>query len=218
MEAHRAMGRGRSSAPVGFSEEYRQAVRAGAAHHQQSKTYSGLLLRPHKPFLSAMISRLGIASALDYGAGKGLQYEWVDPADGKTIEQAWGFEVRKYDPCWPPFAAEPTDCFDLVVCTHTLSLIPVGDLDAVLAHLFGFASKAVFIAEKIGPRKKAEALPTAAADWPRYRWLDRIAPFADHYAGLETVFSSRERTSAGAIMTRWTRRNGGWHGDIAGDR
>lgn len=216
MGAHRELGRGRAAAPVGFSPDYSRAVEAGALHHQRSKTYSGMLMRPHKPFLSAMIERLRIASALDYGAGKGLQYEWVDPADGKTLEQAWGFEVRKFDPCWPPFADEPDGRFDLVICTHTLSLVPIGDLDAVLAHVFGFARKAVFIAEKIGPRKKAEAVSGSAAGWTKEQWLDRIAPFADHYRGLETVFSSRERTAAGAIMTRTTRRNGGWHGVIAG--
>ncbi len=136
------------------SKEYRRALKQATAHHARSKTYSGLFLRPHKPFLSELIERLGIASALDYGSGKGLQYEWIDPEDGKTLEQAWGFEVAKFDPAWPPYAVEPAGPFDLVICTHVLGSIPLKDFEWVIPHLFNTATKAVFIAEKFGTLKK----------------------------------------------------------------
>lgn len=216
MGAHRELARANA---LGFSPRYHAAVAEGAAHHARAKTYSGLLMRPHKPFLTAMIDRLQIRSALDYGAGKGLQYQWIDPTDGKTLEQAWGFEVHKYDPCWPPFAADPLGPFDLVICTHTLSLVPLSDVGAVLLRLCALADKAVFIAEKIGERKKQEVAPAGLpTGWSKELWLDRIGPMADHFPGLEVVFSSREKTDRGVITTRWTRRNRGWHGEIAGAR
>jgi hypothetical protein len=210
MAAGRAMDPQRLSG--GFSPLYYSGIREGAAHHAASKTYSGSLLRPHKPFLTGMIRRLGVQSILDYGCGKGLQYEWIDPSDGKTLEEAWAVPVAKYDPCWPPFAQEPEGQFDLVICTHTLALIPLQDLDRVIARLFGLAAKAVFIAEKIGERKKAEvADPDARAiGWQRRDWLDRIGSLADEYPQIEATVSTRERIGGATIMTRSRRVRGGW--------
>jgi hypothetical protein len=202
---------------------HKLAVEEGARHHAESKTYSGSLMRPHVPYLSEMISRLGVRSALDYGCGKGEQYRWRDPHHAnQTVEERWGFTVTKYDPCYPPYAAEPKGKFDLVVCTHTISLIPLVDLDWALGRLFGFASKAVFIAEKIGSgkRKKGEiADPTERAiGWTVNQWLDRIAPFADERPDLETVFSSREKLGGATITTRHRRTRDGWHSEVAGPR
>lgn len=205
----------------GESESHRQAVAEGAEHHRNNKTYSGSLMRPHVPYLERLIGRLEIRSALDYGCGKGVQYDWRDPEVGhRTIEERFGFPVFKYDPCWPPFAAEPEGCFDLVICTHTASLIPLDAQEWFLRRLYGFAAKTLFIAEKIGERKKGEVgdPENRAIGWTVQQWLDRLAPFADEFAQIETVFSSRERTEAGVITTRWRRSGGEWAGEVAGPR
>lgn len=203
------------------SDAHAEAVAEGARHHLESKTYSGSLMRPHVPYLSDLISRLGVRSALDYGCGKGEQYRWRDPFyANRTVEERWGFVVRKYDPCWPPFAAEPVGRFDLVLCTHTLALIPLADLDWALARLYGFAGKALFIAEKIGERKKREVMAAEERPigWSVRQWLDRIEPFADQCGSVETIFSSRERIGDATITTRWTRIGAGWHAEQAGPR
>lgn len=206
---------------MGPSEEHAIAVAEGARHHLESKTYSGSLMRPHVPYLSAMIERLGIASALDYGCGKGAQYRWQIPAHGgQTIEQLWGFEVTKFDPCYAPYAAEPEGLFDLVLCTHTLSLLPAADLEWALKRLFGFARRAVYIAEKIGGRKKREVADPQGRAIGRTveEWLDQIAPFADECPQIETVFSSRERVGEATVTTRHRRQDGRWIAEIAGPR
>lgn len=136
------------------SDLYWKALAEAKAHHASSKTYSGKFLRPHKPFIGELIEQFDCKTALDYGAGKGVQYAWVDPADGKTLEQAWGIEVEKYDPAWSPFEVEPDGPFDLVICTHTLGSIPTVDHEWVIDHLLDTASKVLYIAEKIGPVKK----------------------------------------------------------------
>lgn len=189
------------------SKLYDKAVADAAAHHANSKTYSGKFLRPHKPYLSAMIADLEIRSALDYGCGKGEQYNWVDPEDGKTLEQAWGFEVAKFDPCWPPFAAEPVGNFDLVICTHVLGSIPIKDLSWVVERMLTLATKAVYIAEKIGPIKKAvhgdrEGFPN---EWSAARWqetLESLIKASGISAPPMVILSTLERTDQGKIMKR----------------
>lgn len=195
------------------SAAYDRALAEATAHHASSKTYSGKFLRPHKPFLVELIQRLGVTSILDYGCGKGAQYEWVDPADGKTLEQSFGCTVSKYDPAWPPFAAEPTGQFDLVICTHVLGTIPIVDQTWLFGRLFGFATKAVYIAEKVGPvKKKVFSDPTVMPhDFTPERWLAHAGPYASDFAG-ETHMSFRYRDDAddSVYVDRYRFENADW--------
>lgn len=193
------------------SESYRRALAEAIEHHASNKTYSGKFLRPHKPLLTDLVKRLGVSSILDYGAGKGSQYVWVDPADGLTLEQAWGCEVTKYDPAWPPFATEPVGTFDLVICTHVLGSIPVVDLDWAFKRIFGFATKAVYFAEKLGPIKKTaiSAPDERPTDWSAEQWIDAIKPHTKAFPG-ETHFAFRKREEDGVFVDRHRFRNGRW--------
>lgn len=164
---------------------YFHALSESQAHHLSNKTYSGSFLRPHKPFIKEIIDRLGIRSILDYGCGKGRQYEWIDPADGLTLEQFWGVEVARYDPAYPPYAAEPVGTFDLVLCTHTLGSIPTQDLPWAIRRLYRLANKAIYVSEKIGPAKKQVFAKTDVMPhgWTEKQWRDVIA--AQHRSGIE---------------------------------
>lgn len=192
------------------SREYDRAVAEAQAHHADSKTYSGRLLRPHKAYLTALIERLGIQSALDYGCGKGEQYRWIDHVDGKRLEELWGFEVAKFDPAFPPYAAEPEGKYDLVICSHTLSIIPQADLDWVTRRLFEHAGRAVFIAEKIGGRKKRVDNPDGRAiGWESARWLNHVGSIAQEFPEILAVLSVREDLPRGRVTTRHS-----WQGGI----
>lgn len=207
------------------SSAYIQAVAEASAHHARSKTYSGKFLRPHKPFLMSLIAEHGIESALDYGAGKGAQYTWVDPDDGQTLEQAFGFEATKYDPAWPPFAAEPEPgaTFDLVLCTHTLGSIPIADQAWVIERLFSLATKVVYIAEKLGPNRKAvhrdrDQFPQ---EWTRNQWLDALSPHAKagKARGVTAITSFRTRDETDGVQVErlvWTGTTRGAGGVPAG--
>lgn len=184
------------------SDLYRMALEEARKHHARSKTYSGKLLRPHKVYLTALIEECGIAGALDYGCGKGEQYRWVDPTDGKTLEELWGFEVAKFDPAWPAYEIEPDGSFDLVICTHTLGSIPIEDHAWVLDHIFRRATKAVFIAEKIGGIKKVvHGFRSGFVNgWSRERWIETIikarrlsrSSAAVHFSTVEKVRGQKQ--------------------------
>lgn len=189
------------------SAEYRRCLKESKQHHRNSKTYSGRLLRPHAPFIKEIIDRHGCKSVLDYGAGKGRQYEWVSHGGdasipkGMTIERFWGVLVTKYDPAWKPFSQEPTGQFDLVICTHTLGSIPVADLGWVIDRIFGYARKAVYIAEKIGDvHKQVFSQPDIMPRWTAEQWREFVA--ARKPSHIECTLATREETDKGVIVTR----------------
>lgn len=188
---------------------YDQAIDEATRHHASSKTYSGKFLRPHAPYIKEIIDRLECKTVLDYGCGKGRQYEWRADSDGQaipkgqTIEEYWGLEVRKYDPAYPPLAKVPVGRFDLVICTHVVGSIPRADLRWFREGLERYALKAIYYAEKIGPVGKAvfshpELMPR---DWTRQEWEAALRP--THRLALEVWLATREDRGPGnIIMTR----------------
>lgn len=186
------------------SRAYAKALEESKRNHAESKTFSGKLLRPHAPFIKEIIDRLGCKSVLDYGCGKGAQYTWVSHGEGAsipagmTIEQFWGVPVTKYDPAWPPFAKEPGSRFDLVICTHTLGAIPVGDRPWVVERLYSLARRAVYVAEKLG-QEPTKAATAASCGWTRHDWAALLRRDSD----VECVLATRLHTEEnGTLITR----------------
>ena len=159
------------------SQAYLAALEASKEIHK-GKQFTGKFLRPHAPFIKEIIDRLGCKTVLDYGCGKGQQYEWVIPSTGQTIEQFWGVSVTKYDPAYPPFAQEPVGKFDLVLCTQVLGAIPEGDRGWVVDRLYALAKKALYISERLhSPRKLIADNSLRPAwtvrDWQENTWRGR---------------------------------------------
>lgn len=163
-----------------LSSDYHVAVAQASAHHKASKTYSGMFLRPHAPFIKELIARLKVRSILDYGCGKGKQYEWVSHGgdtgipEGQTLEQFWELPVYKFDPCYERYSRPPSGKgqFDLVICTHVMGSVPTHDLNLFKWQVYRHALKAVYVAEKLGPVGKnvfseQEKFPRG---WSREDW------------------------------------------------
>ena len=195
---------------MGPSQSYYDALEACKVHHASSKTYSGSFLRPHGPFIKEIIDRLGCKSILDYGCGKCIQYDWVNPNNGMTLEQYWGIEVTKYDPAYPPVAEEPVGKFDLVLCTHTLGAIPADSVPWVVDRLYSLASKAIYVAEKLDEVRKK--IHSDATVFPRQWTADRWRSVLGRQTELEVTLSTREIRPEGRIMTHQRLdENGEWH-------
>jgi hypothetical protein len=188
------------------SAEYLRALEECTRHHATSKTFSGKFLRPHAPFIKEIIDRLGCTSILDYGCGKGEQYTWVSHGgeasipEGMTLEQYWGVVVTRYDPAYPPFAEEPVGQFDLVICTHTLGSIPIKDLPWVVDRLYGYARKALYVAEKIGEvHKRVISQPEGfPRGWDHAAWRRVLR----RETGIEVTLSTRAKVGDEAVVTR----------------
>src|SRR6185369_14722264 len=117
--------------------DYHRALDATRKHHREHKTFSGRFLFRYVYDVKAIIDELGCKTMLDYGCGKGVQYE--QPMDnGMMIPDYLGVEVTKFDPGVPRFNVEPQGKFDIVICTQVLGSIPVAGLPWVVDRLYGF--------------------------------------------------------------------------------
>ena len=182
------------------SPAYHAALEA-SKHVHKGKQFTGKFLRPHAPFIKEIIDRLGCKTVLDYGCGKGQQYEWVIPSTGQTIEQFWGATVTKYDPAYPPFAKEPEGKFDLVICTQVLGAIPVSDIPWVVDRLYALADKAIYVSERLGDARKVlgdnSLRPT---EWDEFEWTDAL--FREEFAhDIEVTLALRAIVDGEKITT-----------------
>lgn len=149
------------------------------------------------PAQAGRIKRLIVATRaqniLDYGSGKGLQYEaqQVRSADDgvmhASIQDYWDVDfIQCYDPCYEPFSRLPVGRFDGVVCTDVLEHCPEEDLGWIVAELFGYAERFVFASVACFPARKR--LPSGEnahttikpADW----WRELFERTAARHPGL----------------------------------
>lgn len=100
--------------------------------------------------IKELIVNHGAKTLLDYGAGKGRQYdpgEIRDP-DGTTYPDIRSFfgvdNIVCYDPAFGGHNELPDGKFDGVVCTDVLEHCPPQDIPWVIKELFEFADKFVF--------------------------------------------------------------------------
>lgn len=90
------------------------------------KVYPGDSLPVHALPIKVVIDTAGTRALLDYGAGKGLQYQWqnLTLSDGRTVpglKLFWGVDsIACCDPAYPSFIAFPIGRFDGVISTDVL--------------------------------------------------------------------------------------------------
>lgn len=159
------------------SPRYFEALRATQVFHATHKTFSGRFLFRYLDDVKKVITDLGCETLLDYGCGKGRQ--WNEPIDesGAMLIDVLGVTPTLYDPGLPRYDHEPQGKFDIVVCTQALGGVPIADLPWVVDRLHGFASKAVYVGERLGPCKKdlhAHMADEMPYEWTHEQWAEVI--------------------------------------------
>ena len=158
-----------------------------------SRTFDGRSLKPQVARIRRLIERTGARRLLDYGCGKGTQYdlpvfeiEGVGRWDG--LLDYWGVdEVHCYDPAYAPHSRLPEDQFDGVICTDVLEHCPEEDVDWIIGEMFGYATQFVFATIACYPAMKR--LPNGdnahctvrEPEW----WQERFAPQAAAHPGVQ---------------------------------
>lgn len=179
------------------SETYKAALARTISYHEAKggKTFSGAFMFKKRHEIKDLIDRFGVASMLDYGCGAGKQYRTrigpdqkaVAPGEpgyarAQSLEQYFGFETFKYDPAVRKYMTEPTGSFDMVCAIQIMNCIPINDLPWVVNRLYSFATKVVYVAERLGPSKKKIHEDMGAAmpiNWSAEKWLSVLQKAPD---------------------------------------
>lgn len=144
-------------------EQYRLMHENGETHLgiPPEQTFDGRSLPPQAGHIKRLVKLCGARSILDYGCGKGRQYElrrMVDAEEGidyPDIKSYWGVaEIRCYDPGYEHYAALPSGTFDGVICTDVLEHCPEDDIPWILDELFAYARKFVYANVACFPARK----------------------------------------------------------------
>ena len=108
-----------------------------AAHyrrlHGRDKVFRGYSIHSAVSMIVECVNETQPRSLLDYGCGKGKQYE------ERQVHLAWGgLMPHLFDVGVEAFSARPKGPFDGVICTDVLEHIAEPDVDPVLADIFSF--------------------------------------------------------------------------------
>lgn len=202
------------------SPRYQALTRLYRQMHEQGETFlgippeqtfPGLSLPPQAARIKRLIDATGSRRILDYGSGKGQQYQARNITlpgvlgQWPSIQAYWGVdEIRCYDPAYPPYAELPSDAYDGVISTDVLEHCPEEDIPWILDEIFSYARKFVFANVACYPAKKR--LPTGenahCTIRPYEWWMNLIRNVAKHYPGLSYEFHVQWKDNAGQLIER----------------
>lgn len=115
-----------------------------------AETFPGKSLLPQVGRIKRLVEQSGALTILDYGSGKGRQYDPGPVRDGSGQEWAgivdfWDIdELVCYDPCYAPYSKLPEGTFDGVISTDVLEHCPEEDVPWIIEEIFGYAERFVF--------------------------------------------------------------------------
>lgn len=143
---------------MAVSPYYLESVKLGKEFQEQNKSWAGYDVVKYQKCIKDLVDRYGAKTLLDYGCGKGLQYQErlpyggsagqeLPPEQWKTFDQYLGVTVYCYDPCVTGFEQLPSagTKFDGVICTQVLNSIPDADMSWVRQTLESYTEKFCFI-------------------------------------------------------------------------
>ena len=134
---------------------YEQSVELGKQFQLNNSSWSGDDCKNYHNQIRVLMDKYSARTVLDYGCGKGRQYENLVPygLPHDQITEPMTFQTRinaesvfKFDPCVKEFEIEPLgQKFDAVICTQVLGSIPDVDMPWLRDKLMNYATKFVFI-------------------------------------------------------------------------
>ena len=141
------------------SPRYLELVSLYRQMHQHGETFLGLRVKntfrgssldAQLGRIKALITRTDAQTILDYGCGKGGQYQPRELTDGgggrwPSVLDYWDIgEIACYDPACEPHDRLPEGKYDGVISTDVLEHCPEEDLPWIIEEIFGYATRFVF--------------------------------------------------------------------------
>lgn len=173
-------------------------------------TFPGFSLDAQLARIKALIAAHGADTLLDYGCGKGQQYEPRPVKDDAgvvwpSVIDYWDIgELVCYDPCYERYNKLPEGKFDGVISTDVLEHCPEQDLPWIIGELFAYANKFVFANVACFPARKRLSNGENAhctirpVEW----WVDLVQKVARDYPAIRWEFwiQYSEESSEGARL------------------
>ncbi len=186
------------------SERYLLLVEQYQKMHEQGEkflgilpenTFSGISLIPQAERIKKLIDFTDAETILDYGCGKGQQYErsYQDAQNNRfdSVLDYWDVEeLTCYDPGYKPYAELPVQKYHGVISTDVLEHCPVEDIPWIVDELFAYAEHFVFAniasypAQKNLPNGENAHCTQQGKDW----WEQLINQVASNYSGIKWEF------------------------------
>ena len=114
------------------------------SNESAEEVYAGRSVIRWVDAIKKLITLTNSRTLLDYGSGKGLQYQSM-PLEGKGLQDYWKIDdLYCYDPGYPPYRKFPQKQYDAVIATDVLEHCDQKDVKWVIEELFGLTRKVVF--------------------------------------------------------------------------
>lgn len=139
--------------------------------HRVTKRFRGHSLIEHIPRIDQLMQEHGCRTILDYGCGKAAYWP-----------EHW--QVTGYDPAYEPHSRKPQGRFDMVICTDVMEHIPESATAQVLAEIFGYSDRWVYLS--ICTRDSDKRMPDGTSVHvnvkPQSWWQEQLSRYPRHTA------------------------------------
>lgn len=172
--------------------------------HAHPGYFRGLTTRKYVNEIGELLAEHKATRILDYGSGKGVQYETPHLLTPWRNMVGEDIRVKCYDPAVPKFAELPKGKFDAVICCDVMEHVPERDVPETLRRIIGYAERAVFFAIATSPAVKflPDGQNCHVTVRPRAWWKAQIekaildGSYADNTPCVELVTTARDTGDA----------------------
>lgn len=134
---------------VGGMNDLQGVIEQYRLMHGNPKMFRGRLADVYCAEIAALCQETSAETLLDYGSGKGHQYSLHRQHETHAFP-----EPHCYDPGVMELAQKPKGQFDGVLCLDVMEHIPEAHVEEVLAEIFAYARKFVFLVIFTAPARK----------------------------------------------------------------
>ena len=160
------------------------------------EVYPGKSIVPWISTIKELITSTDSQNLLDYGCGKGLQYQNLLLEDKKqlryrNLQDYWGVdEVYCYDPAYPPYQRLPQKQYDFVISIDVLEHCYQEDVKWIIEEIFSLAREFVFINVACFPaeRSLSDGENAHCTIRPGVWWEKMLQPVMLNYSDVKYCF------------------------------
>ena len=127
---------------VKYVDQYKELHKLDDGYGNTTKTNRRII----SPSIRKLIQVTKSKTLLDFGSGKGKQYEKPKPVH---INYNWGIKPTLYDPAIEEYSILPKENFDGIISIDVLEHIPEEELPEVFNYIYTHADKFIYLVSNV---------------------------------------------------------------------